>query len=262
MNIVAEAQRSALAARDALWNQYKDANLIEDTGAPSSFQYVEFIADGMNNTIDFRGDIRCLDWQRRPRILHPVGIVGCIEYNAMIDNNYGMFSAPAHGIIRISSASRTELMPGVALKFMRAAPLPSANALLMPQDVMNSPADFSMLMHTTINEPNTIKGQIGQRVIFGRRTSTPLSLSVADMCMFDAAGRKTRNDEPAMFSIEPVFNFPTVDAASFENLFIQQLSPGTVIYNVIVDGKTVGRIRTSSPMHSSNIFFFNHQIKK
>lgn len=110
---------------DLLWSK-----ITKDTTSgtfPTTLELSEIFLESMMPSFQSPGDgMIYRDFVRgyRKKLIHSVGVVGKVKFNA-VDNKYdGLFKGADNGIIRFSSAVKPDetsqpLAPGMGLKFLR-----------------------------------------------------------------------------------------------------------------------------------------------
>jgi len=197
---------------------------------PSTLEKLELLFESMDTTFDTVADDMpyqgLFNWEKRPKLIHSVGVVMDSQFVAVKNNYTGVFSGCMNVLMRFSIAQEADpnggegaLAPGIAFKFLRNT-VPSANVFSMYSLVGQSSFNFfahdlsSHVPDLPSDAPSMLK-LIREK--FATASSFPVFTGISDLAQFDENGNEVSKP-----------NFP----------FRLQFHPNTTIHKSIPDNYT------------------------
>jgi len=178
------------------------------TGKWFSFEEVELFLEPMNLTFDAVGDdmpYQFLGLQRRPKLIHSVGVIAQATWTALHSSFTGVLGAGCKDVVLRFSLARepvsgTPYTPGISVKCLRDGVM-SANIFAMYS--LQGQDSWNFFKHDLTNHVGDLSSSAGLvleklRARFAEASAFPVMIGVSDLAKFSDNGTEIRT---------PVFPF-------------------------------------------------------
>jgi len=202
-----------------------------------SFQEVELFLENMNLTFDTLADdmpYQFLGLQRRPKLIHSVGVIARATWTARPSTFTGILGGGCKDVIFRFSLARqadatTPYTPGIALKCLRNG-VPSANLFAMYS--LNGQDSWNFFKHDFTNHVPDLSSSAGivlqkLRQRFADASNFPVMIGLSDLAVYYDNGTTVQNPVfPFRIIFHPFNSWHTFypDAPPSSGTFDQQLA--------------------------------------